>query len=83
MKRLQAYKFELMPDGEQTRAMRQYAGCCRVFYNKALAWQNAQLSYNPPNVSGYNAIDVTQTASVPLYFGKLLGKSSVNIAATA
>jgi putative transposase len=42
MKRLQAYKFELMPNGEQTCAMRQYAGCCRVVYNKALAWQNAQ-----------------------------------------
>ena len=42
MKRLQAYKFELMPNGEQCRAMRQYAGCCRVVYNKALAWQNAQ-----------------------------------------
>lgn len=42
MKRLQAYKFELMPNGEQTRAMRQYAGCCRVVYNKALAWQNTQ-----------------------------------------
>lgn len=42
MKRLQAYKFELMPNGEQTRAMRQYAGCCRVVYNKALAWQNEQ-----------------------------------------
>ena len=42
MKRLQAYKFELIPNGEQTRSMRQYAGCCRVVYNKALAWQNAQ-----------------------------------------
>lgn len=42
MKRLQAYKFELMPNGEQSRAMRQYAGCCRVVYNKALAWQNEQ-----------------------------------------
>jgi putative transposase len=42
MKRLQAYKFELIPNGEQTRAMRQYAGCCRVVYNKALAWQNEQ-----------------------------------------
>lgn len=40
--RLQAYKFELMPNGEQARSMRQYAGCCRVVYNKALAWQNAQ-----------------------------------------
>ena len=42
MKRLQAYKFELMPNGAQVRAMRQYAGACRFVYNKALAWQNAQ-----------------------------------------
>ncbi len=42
MKRLQAYKFELMPNGDQSRAMRQYAGCCRVVYNKALAWQSTQ-----------------------------------------
>jgi len=42
MKRLQAYKFELMPNGEQTRVMRQYAGACRFVYNKALAWQNVQ-----------------------------------------
>jgi len=37
-----AYKFELMPNDEQSLAMRQYAGCCRVVYNKALAWQNEQ-----------------------------------------
>lgn len=42
MKRLQAYKFELMPDGEQQRQMRRFAGACRFVYNKALAWQNAQ-----------------------------------------
>ena len=42
MKRLQAYKFELMPNAEQVRAMRQYEGCCRFFYHKALAWQNEQ-----------------------------------------
>lgn len=40
MKRLQAYKFELMPNSAQIRAMRQYAGACRFVYNKALAWQN-------------------------------------------
>ena len=27
---------------EQVRAMRQYEGCCRFFYHKALAWQNEQ-----------------------------------------
>ena len=39
MKRLQAFKFELMPDGEQQRAMRRFAGSCRFVYNKALAMQ--------------------------------------------
>lgn len=42
MQRLQAYKFELMPNGEQVRAMRRVAGACRFVYNKALAWQNEQ-----------------------------------------
>ena len=42
MKRLQAYKFELMPNGEQIRAMHRFAGSCRFVYNKALAWQNEQ-----------------------------------------
>jgi putative transposase len=39
MQRLQAYKYELMPDGEQTSAMRRFAGSCRFVYNKALALQ--------------------------------------------
>ena len=39
MKRLQAYKYELIPDGEQERAMRRFAGSCRFVYNKALALQ--------------------------------------------
>ena len=39
MKRLQAFKFELMPNGEQQREMRRFAGSCRFVYNKALALQ--------------------------------------------
>ena len=39
MQRLQAYKYELMPDGEQERDMRRFAGSCRFVYNKALAMQ--------------------------------------------
>ena len=39
MQRLQAFKFELMPNGEQQRAMRRFAGSCRFVYNKALAMQ--------------------------------------------
>jgi len=37
MLRLQAFKFELMPNDEQVRHLRQFAGSCRFVYNKALA----------------------------------------------
>lgn len=39
MLRLQAYKFELTPDGDQVRAMRRAGGSCRFVFNKALALQ--------------------------------------------
>lgn len=39
MQRLQAYRFELQPNGEQQRLMRRFAGSCRHIYNKALALQ--------------------------------------------
>ena len=42
MKRLQAYKFELMPHGQQQRNMRRFAGACRFVFNKSLAWQKEQ-----------------------------------------
>ena len=35
--RLQAFKFELRPNGQQLRNLRQFAGSCRLVYNKALA----------------------------------------------
>ncbi|MBK9617072.1 MAG: transposase [Uliginosibacterium sp.] len=41
MKRLQAYKYELQPNGEQQRAMLRFAGSCRFVFNKALALQKA------------------------------------------
>jgi putative transposase len=41
MQRLQAFKFELMPDGEKHRNMRRFGGACRFVYNKALAMQKA------------------------------------------
>ena len=37
MLRRQAYQFELRPNGEQLRNLRQFAGSCRFVYNKALA----------------------------------------------
>lgn len=39
--RLQAYKFELAPNGAQARDMRRFAGSCRYVFNKALALQKA------------------------------------------
>lgn len=39
MKRRQAFKFELKPNGEQQRDMRRFAGACRFVFNKALALQ--------------------------------------------
>jgi len=37
----------------------------------------------PGGTTGYNAITVTQTAKVPLWFGGLIGMSSMNLSATA
>ena len=39
MERLQAFKYELTPNGEQQRQMRRFAGSCRFVFNKALALQ--------------------------------------------
>jgi putative transposase len=39
MKRLQAYRFQLIPSGEQKRRMGCFAGSCRYVFNKALALQ--------------------------------------------
>jgi putative transposase len=41
MKRLQAYQFQIEPNGEQQRNLRRFAGSCRFVYNKALAMQKA------------------------------------------
>ncbi|MDR1062822.1 MAG: transposase [Azoarcus sp.] len=42
MQRLQAFKYELMPNGEQRRALRRFAGSCRVVFNEALGLQQAR-----------------------------------------
>lgn len=41
MQRLQAYKFELMPNREQHSDMRRFSGACRFVFNKALTLQKA------------------------------------------
>ena len=40
MKRLQAFKFQLRPNGQQERDMRRFAGACRFVFNRSLALQN-------------------------------------------
>ena len=42
MKRLQAFKFELRPNGAQRQHMRCFAGSCRFVYNKGLALQKSR-----------------------------------------
>lgn len=42
MKRLQAYRYELMPDGDTERRMRRIVGACRFVWNRALALQKAR-----------------------------------------
>src|SRR3972149_12339544 len=39
MQRMQAFKYELQPDEEQTRDMRRFSGACRFVFNKALSLQ--------------------------------------------
>lgn len=53
MKRMQAYKFQLRPNGQQERDMRRFAGACRFVFNKALSIQKTNhmdggkfISYN-------------------------------------
>ena len=45
MQRLQAFKYELMPTGEQQRQMRRFAGLCRFVFNKALALQKERYEH--------------------------------------
>jgi len=42
MQRFQAFRYELMPNGQQARQMLRFAGSCRFVYNKALALQKAR-----------------------------------------
>lgn len=56
MKRLQAYKYELQPNGEQQRLMRRFAGSCRFVFNKALATQIELYKTNPGARFSYTAL---------------------------
>jgi putative transposase len=51
VKRLQAFKFELRPNGMQRRQMRWFAGSCRFVYNKGLALQKARFEADETNLT--------------------------------
>lgn len=51
MKRLQAFRYELRPNGEQQRAMRRFAGACRFVYNKALELQRSRFASGEKHLS--------------------------------
>ena len=42
MLKRQAFKFELMPNEEQSRRIKQFCGCSRFVFNRGLDWQNTQ-----------------------------------------
>lgn len=61
MLRLQAYRFELVPDGRQQRAMCCFAGACRHVFNKALALLKENHAAGKPYI-GYVAMAKHLTA---------------------
>ncbi|QTF93451.1 transposase [Halomonas sp. BM-2019] len=61
MQRLQAFKFELMPNGEQVRKMRQFAGMARFVFNRALALQKDLYAAGDKKL-GYTALCKQLTA---------------------
>jgi len=52
MIRLQAFRFELVPNGQQQRAMSRFAGACRHVFNRALALQQENHAAGKPYI-GY------------------------------
>ncbi|PPC84681.1 MAG: hypothetical protein CTY38_01135 [Methylotenera sp.] len=57
MLRLQAYKFELRPNGAQMRDMARTAGSCRYVYNRALAMKQAKYAESAENLRVFDLIN--------------------------
>lgn len=51
-----AFKFEIMPNGEQSRKIKQFCGCCRFVFNRALTWQNEQYQQDNKHKFSYSKI---------------------------
>lgn len=56
MQILKAFKFELIPNGEQIRKIKQFCGCSRFVFNRALAYQNEQYEADKSFKFSYNKI---------------------------
>jgi transposase len=65
MKKLQAFKFERMPDGAQRRTMHQFAGMCRFVYNKALETHQARRAAGEKFASHFDACNSGLFVEVP------------------
>jgi putative transposase len=69
MQRLQAYKYEILPNGEQQRRMRRCAGSCRFVFNKALALQKERYERGEKKLS-YAGLCQLLTQYFPLNYSK-------------
>ena len=56
MQILKAFKFELMPNGAQIRRLKQFCGCSRFVFNRALAYRNEQYEADESFKFSYNKI---------------------------
>jgi transposase len=80
MQRLQAFKYELMPNGEQQRQMRRFAGSCRFVFNKALVLQKsnyeaggkARRQAARPSNSPRGTLHAPSDCGLDLFFGAIL-----------
>lgn len=52
-----AFRYELMPKGEHIRKMKQFCGCARFVFNRALAYQKAQ--YKSDNTAKFSYAKLT------------------------
>ncbi|MGX3046706.1 RNA-guided endonuclease InsQ/TnpB family protein [Ursidibacter arcticus] len=63
-----AFKFEIMPNGEQIRRIKQFCGCSRFVFNRALAWQSEQYEQDKTFKFSYSKL----TALLPQWKKELL-----------
>ena len=56
MQLYKAFKFEIMPNGEQLRKMKQFCGCARFVFNRALAWQKERYEQDNNHKFSYSKI---------------------------